>query len=239
MKMKMKRLLTALILTLLLVACGRKSPAIPQATPDELGLTWRECQVSQATYLDVYQTEACFGHPAPTWSDDDTDHAGARTDHGFRLRIGDDVYETRTSANIPWDTYALYKNGQRLVSLRGEFGAYSPDISLQNVGGKVAWEFADSHQATVIYGGEDVRHLYGLEKAYVPYGINDRLIFIGQQKGKYFVIYDGYKVGPEFDEVFIAYCCEPVLYSVWRGQGRYFFRGRRGEEYYLVEIATR
>lgn len=140
---------------------------------------------------------------------------------------------------FPKEKYTLYKNDQAIQSLYGEFAAYSPNVSLQNIGGKAAWEFSDGNTATIIYDGSDVRHLYSLDKAYRPYGLDGKLIFIGQKGGRYFVVYDGWKVGPDFDEIVIAYCCEPVLWSVQYGQGKYVFWGSRDGQWYVVEIALR
>ena len=47
---------------------------------------------------------------------------------------------------------------------------------------------------------------------------------------------DGRKVGPGFEQVTIAYCCETMLYSVQFGQGRYQFRGTRAGVEYIVEV---
>ncbi len=235
--MKKLPVLALTALALLLAAC-KQGPYLAEAAPDEVGLNWQECRVSEETYIDWKQPEACFGHPPPSLSDEDKVRAGMRTSDGHLLRIGDDTYETHAHELVFLQWFTLYKNGRPLNTLSGGTGVYSPDISLWNVKGKVAWEFANSDRATVIYDGEDTRRRYGLQAAYVPYEIGESLIFVGQKDGKYFVVYDGQKVSPEFDQVYIGYCCEPAAYSVRRGQGRYFFRGRRAGEYYLVEIAA-
>jgi hypothetical protein len=213
------------------------------ATVDAVGLTWRECSLPQEDYpdgLDWKQAEDCFGHPIPVRSDTEKENLGGRIDHyNLQLTIGQDTYQTDVDEGIlPRQRYTLYKNGDHLKSLRGEFGAYPPNISLQNVGGKVAWEFADPHRATIVYDGHDLRRLYGLDRAYRPYSLADKLIFIGQKDGKYFVVYDGLKVGPDFDEIILAFCCETALYSVHFGQGRYLFWGTREGRPYIVEITS-
>jgi len=153
--------------------------------------------------------------------------------------IGQDIYRTDFNKSLfPTQRYTLYRNGKPVKTLRGEFGGHSPNISLQSLGGEAVWEFADHNQATIVYDGQDIRHLYGLDNAYRPYSLADKLMFIGQKGGEYFVVYDGLRIGPDFDEVVIAYCCEMVLYSVHFGQGRYLFLGTREGQYYLVEITT-
>ena len=215
--------------------------ALRSVAPDEAGLAWQECGVSSQGF-DWKQAEDCFGHPMPLWSATDKTAFGESVgSEDFRLAIGQNAYQTAVSNGILpiQPCYTLYKDGIRLQTLCGEFGAHSPNISLQNVGGKVAWEFADHRLDTVIYDGQDVRRMYDLSGAYRPYDLGNKLIFVGKKDGKYFVIYDGSRVGPDFDEIMIAYCCEPVLWSVQYGQGRYLFWGSRNGQSYVVEISRR
>ena len=229
--MKSKRWLV-LLAALLLGACGG---ALPTATPEDVGLRWRECPIPHAEF-NWQEAEACFGHPMPLWGD--RSHYGQRVGlDDWQLTIGRDVYWTRNSDGLlPLTRYTLYRNRRAVKSLWGEFGGHSPNLSLQEIGGQAAWEFADDRRATVIYAGRDVRRLYGLDKAYRPYGLAGKLILIGQRDDHYFVVYDGKKIGPDFDSVVIAYCCETMLYSVHAGQGRYLFSGVRDGQHYLVEI---
>ena len=236
------------VLTVLLSGCApAPTPISPTsslklAKPEDVGLTWQECAISQG--FDWKQAETCFGHPRPLWDESERAHFGNRLDmEGFQLIIGQDVYRASLSGSLfrsfGKEKYTLYKNGKVIQSLYGEFTAYSPNVFLQNVGGKAVWEFSDGKTATIIYDGLDVRQLYGIDKAYRPYGLDDRLIFIGQKDSKYFVVYDSWKIGPDFDEIAIAYCCEPVQWSVQYGQGKYLFWGSRDGQRYVVEIALR
>jgi hypothetical protein len=196
--------------------------------------------MSQGGYSDwTLYLETCLGHPLPTWGDEDRQKSGTYTENGIQLRIGDDTYETQAHelAGVEW--FTLYKNGRRQKTLFGKFETHSPDISLKNAGGKVAWEFASDRQSTIIYDGQDVRSLYDLEAAYRPYEMAGKLIFVGQKNGRYFVVYDGQRIGSDFDEITIAYCCESALYSVRTGQGEYLFWGSRGGRRYVVEITAR
>lgn len=199
---------------------------------------WRECAVRQG--FDWRQAEDCFGHPMPLRASGDGAVFGVRTENdGLRLTIGAVTYQAVASESTSplWPCYTLYRNGVPLHTLCGEFGAHSPNLALADIGGKVAWEFADHRVDTIVYDGQDLRRAYRLEGAYRPYALGDRLIFVGKKGGKFFVVYDGSKVGPDFDEIVIAYCCEPVLWSVQCGGGKYLFWGTRGGQSYVVEIS--
>ncbi|MCP4537886.1 MAG: hypothetical protein GY832_12145 [Chloroflexi bacterium] len=241
----MKRITLTIVGLCLVIVLGwigytyrQPSPSLRSATPDEVGLTWQECPLIQEEHLDVNLVQACFGHSVPLWGEDEKINLGERVDQeNLHLVIGQDVYKADVKQGLfPTQRYALYENGEHIHTLRGVFGAHSPNISLQNVGGKAAWEFSDHNIAIIIYDGQDIRDLYGLDNAYRPYGLADKLIFVGQKDGKFFVMYDGLKVGPDFGEIVIAYCCETSLYSVQFGQGKYLFWGTRQGQHYLVEI---
>ncbi len=240
-----KRSVLLLAVTLLAIlgqasCASRQSLGLEIANPEDIGVTWQECTISQG--FDWQQAESCFFHSMPLWDESEKGNFRCRLDdmESLQLTIGQDIYRASLSGGLfPKEKYTLYKNDQAIQSLYGEFAAYSPNVSLQNIGGKAAWEFSDGNTATIIYDGSDVRQLYSLDKAYRPYGLDGKLIFIGQKGGRYFVVYDGWKVGPDFDEIVIAYCCEPVLWSVQYGQGKYVFWGSRDGQWYVVEIALR
>jgi len=156
----------------------------------------------------------------------------------FQLTISQDNYWTDDQNWRFADRYTLYKNGWAVKSLFGRFVAHSPNISLQNIAGQAAWVFADEDTNPIIYAGQDLRQKYGIDKAYRPYSLNDKLIFIAQKGDKYFVVYNGRRATPEFDHVIVAYCCEGVLYSVQGGLGKYLFSANRNGQSYLVEITA-
>ncbi len=225
------RLLPALLVAVALVAC---TPAeLPQASPEEVGLTWRECPVQT---FSCEAEEVCLGELPPRVGDDA--RLGARSPEGFELTIDADTYRTRHLELGVIDPYLLLRNGQPVSLLWGEFVVYDPEISLQRIAGKAAWEFSDPRQATVIYDGQDLRRVYGLDAVYRPHELAGKLAFIGRKAGEYFLVYDGRRVGPAFDEVHIAYCCEAVLYAPRGGEGGYRFWGRRGDDLYVVEVAA-
>lgn len=237
-----KRLSLLWIVLAILVQTGcARSPfsSLNVANPEDVNLTWQECVVAS---FDWEEAEDCFGHSMPIWDKSGQENFADRLENleSLQLKIGQDVYRAvPTGDAFQFQRYTLYKNDKVVRSLYGKFTAYSPNISLQNVGGKAVWEFSDGETATVIYDGRDVRSLYRLDRAYRPYGLGDKLIFIGQKDDRYFVIYDGRRIGPDFDRVYIAYCCEPVLRSVQCGQGKYLFWGDREGQKYVVEVSLK
>ncbi len=240
----MAGLLVLLIGAFLLFHASRPVRPLPQMSAEAAGLRWQECAARGAlagpTGEDWQQAEACFGHPSLSWDENDRASAGQRTDHGYRLQVGKDVYETQ-GRPLLWPNpylYTLTRNGRLQKLLLGNFSTYSPDLNLRHLAGHMAWTFDDGRLSTVIYDGADLRSTYGLEAAYAPYALRGKLIFVGRQGDRYFVVYNGQKVGPAFDHILIAYCCEPAMYSVRGGSGRYTFWGQRGGQRYMVEISA-
>ena len=125
------------------------------------------------------------------------------------------------------------RNGRAIATLRGgrdSFEGRSPDLSLTNIGGKAAWAFYDRvrDQATIVYDGQDVRTLYGLDRAIAPYEIDGKLIFLGNRAGRSFLVYDGRQVGADWPgRLSLALCCEGVLYNPRYGGGAICSRAAR------------
>jgi hypothetical protein len=229
--------LCAILIILWFLSAPLLAPRLPTAPPEEIGLHWKEC--SLASPFGPWPTLNCFGHPTPIWEKSDPSKSARRIDwENFQLSIGQDNYWTNAKDWRFADRYTLYKNGRAVKSLFGTITGHSPNISLQNIAGQAAWEFADDDTNTIIYAGQDLRQLYGIDKAYRPYSLNGKLIFIAQKGDKYFVVYEGRRATPEFDSVIVAYCCEAVLYSVQAGQGKYLFSAKRNGQNLLVEITT-
>ena len=218
----------------------RDTYAAGEISAETAGLRWRECAV-QPDIEEWRQVEACFGHPALAWDDADRAAAGERTAHGWRLTIGADVYETREIATpIPnLSLYTLSANGRLQKLFLGRFTTYSPDLGLANLAGRAAWAFDDGRTATVVYGGVDQRSAHNIEAAYAPYALRDKLIFVARRDDKYFVVYDGQRLGPAYDHINIAYCCEPAATSAHGAHGRYTFWGERDGVRTVVEISAR
>ena len=215
--------------------------ALRSATPDAVGLTWRECALSGG--YDPQDARQCFDQSAPSWYKDEREagNFGKRlANDNFQLTIGADTYRTTSLDGLlpNQECHTLWRGETALKTLCGQFTSHSTNILLQNIDGKAAWEFADHRLDTVIYDGRDLRDRFQIDAAYRPYQLQNQLIFVGKKDGKYFVVYDGQRVGPDFDEIVIAYCCEPVLWSVQYGQGRYVFWGSRNGQQYVVEVSA-
>jgi hypothetical protein len=70
-----------------------------------------------------------------------------------------------------------------------------------------------------------------------PYQLDGKLVSIGKIGVKYFLMVNGQRVGPVFDDILMDEYGEYAPLSVDYGQGRYVFRGERHGAYYLVEIS--
>lgn len=205
------------------------------------GLVWLECQVSIDQYQNWRAAELCFGFPLSSWQDEDRACLGEKfkrnpfKPYDIRNTINGNIYETD---NEPGGRYSLFKNGIKIAESVSGFTTYSPNRSLQAVDGKVVWELANPENPTILREGTDLRQEYNLDAAYLPYNINERLIFVAKRDSKYFVIYGEEQTGPDFSNISIAYCCEPAGYSIQRVQGQYWFWGMRDSRYYLVMISA-
>ncbi len=212
-------------------------------TPEQAGLVWQECELPLPALASGSprpdESVACFGHPAPMPVADNHDNAVQFIDKThLRMTVGQDDYEARANDLTALTAYTLDKNGGRVRSLVGPGDTLWLHMFLLSVNGHVAWGIANENPATILYDGKDLRQVYGLDKAYAAYGLEGKLIFVAQKGGKYFVVYDGQKVGPDYDQITIGYCCETALYTARGGQGRYQFRGTRDGKNHIVEIST-
>jgi len=253
------KLLFALILSTVLVMTGCNSTQtedlISVATAD-VNLGWEECPIpndSKINGVDISQVKTCFNLSLPLLTAEERDNFGIAQINGlntelytYNLTIGDDLYETKMTDFSPSNMeykYTLSKNGETIQSFSGKVSIFAP-MSLQNIGGKAAWEVSDfsdhsRHAATIFYDGIDMQKLYGLDKAHHPYGINEKLIFIGEKDNKYFIVYDGKKVGSDFDKVRLAHVAEPTPHwSVQYGNGMYLFWGFKNEQWYIIKITS-
>ena len=241
----MKRFLVTLTILFALLICvlliwsyypGLREVSLKVVEPNSVGLNWQECSLA-AMHYSSDDVQACFGHPLPLSDGDEIANYGKRIDlQNLQLMVDGDTYHTSV-----WDDlgiYTLYHNGFPVKRLFGEFTAHSPNISLQNINGNVAWEFDDGYRATVVINGRDMRSLYGLDKAFRPYNIGGKLIFTAQKGRRYFIIFDGQRLGTTFDRIMVAHCCEAMMYSVRFGGGRYLFVGMQDGAMKLVELSA-
>ena len=231
--------LTLICAGLLLAACLAPAQLTP-VSPEAAGLTWRECPVPFGD-PPWPQVEACLGGLLwPVWDETDRANAGEQPEYNVhRLRVAADVFETHEiAAFFSSSVYLLTKNGWPIRTYLGEFSTYSPNLGLYNLTGQVAWHFDDGRTSTVFFGGKDLRKVYAADAVYAPYALRGKLIVIARRSSAYTVIYDGQQVGPSFDAITIAYCCEPAMYSARGGGGQYVFWGERGGQRYVVRVSS-
>jgi hypothetical protein len=69
-----------------------------------------------------------------------------------------------------------------------------------------------------------------------PYEIDGKQIYVAKMGVKYFIMFDGHKIGPTFNAVQLGYSYGEPVFNVDHGQNSYVFRGVRNGNYYLVEI---
>jgi len=207
-------------------------------------LTWIECEVPQEDYHNWLIATDCLGLEFPTWTEIDKQRLGERfqTSPGnledIRLTVGQDIYETQHQGS----KYKLSKNGEVIVSANSVFSSFDPNRSLLNVDGKIVWELTGLNfdqtelDAVVFFDGINLQDQYDLEGAYIPYVLNNSLIFIAEKNGMFFVMSDQKQVGPVFSDISIGYCCEPAAYSIQRTGNQYWFWGMREDKYYVVAL---
>ena len=214
----------------------------------KLNLVWQECQIHRiASYYDDWASAGqCLGAEPPQRQgpEEEKERFGESYSSSpdglpmnLRLGIGEDIYEASiVDSGNGYENWTLRKNGEVVVEEKGHFAPYNINQSLLNVNGKIAWEFADVDHPTIIYDGIDLQNKYELEAAYIPNVINNKLIFVAKKEDRYFVIYDGQKLGPEFDSIEVGYCCDETGYSIRRPFNQYWFWGSRGGRSYIVSI---
>ena len=95
------------------------------------------------------------------------------------------------------------------------------------------WSDADEDLITI----EDI-HKPIFISADQPYLLNGKQIFLARMGVKYFVMFDGHKVGPTFSDVQLGDDYGIPEFNVDHGKGWYVFRGVRNGNYYLVEISS-
>ena len=213
----------------------------PIAVISENGITWIECIAPNRDYAHDEPTIAfavnCLNMDRPYWNDNDRKIAGERINGSngsdLRLVIGNDVFLAKHDSTNGCCDYEFSKNGDVLIKTSAPLITFDPNRHLWNIGGKSVWELV-TDPPTIIVDGIDYNEKYQLEGAFMPYTINDKLIYIAKKNGKYQVVYDEKVIGPDFDEIYIKYCCATT--QVLYGDGRYWFWGKREDTYYVVGI---
>ena len=226
-----------ILLASLILLINKKELSV--STPEAAGLVWQECLLAEG-YGNWRQAQECFGLPEPTGEREDGFNYSKRVGmDNFQLNIGEDVYQThRTGSFFSFEVYSLSRNQWPISIQLGEIIAHSPNIGLNDVAGKPVWEFVAIDKPTVIYNGRNLRQRYNLDQAFSPYSLNGKLVFLGQQADRYFVVYDGKRLSPDYEDVIHAYCCEAVMYSPEGSQGAYIFNARRDGKNYLILLMS-
>jgi hypothetical protein len=207
----------------------------------EQGITWTECIAPVKDYAKHMPDDEfalhCLGSERPVFDDKDRSVMGERIEgsNGSDLKqvIGNDVYLVKHDGTNGCCDYQLLKNGSVLLSTHASLITFDPNVNLWNFGGRLVWELI-TDPPTIIVDGVDFNQKYKLEGIFQPYLIKDKLLYIAKKDGKYHIVYAEEVIGPDFDEIYIKYCCATT--KVNYGGGRYRFWGRRGDTYYVVEI---
>ncbi|MBI9051269.1 MAG: hypothetical protein JEZ00_17735 [Anaerolineaceae bacterium] len=218
-------------------------PMTPITLVLENGLTWTECALPDRHFAyvtpDMEEISNCLNMTFPSLDETDKNRFGERlADEGgaddFRLFIGSDTFETRHT-NVDGFTYnyELLKNGTVIAQTDALYEVFPPNQSLANIAGKPVWEII-APPAVIIVDGVNFNEKYQLDGSFFPYEIKGKLLYIAQTNEKYHIVYDDKTVGPEFDELSMAYCCADM--SVSFGSGQYWFLGKREGMQFVVAI---
>lgn len=226
-----------------------QSSSIPMSgTPTiivmENEITWIECVLPSKDYAhsapDEEFASKCLNMQIPVWDDNDRKMAGewiatATSSQNAVLKqiIGSDVFLVKQDGTNGCCDYEFLKNGQVIIKTHASLVTFSPSQHLWSIDGKAVWELI-TDPPTIIVDGVDFNEKYRLEGIFKPYSIHNKLIYIAKQNGKYHIVYNEKIIGPEFDEIYIKYCCGTT--NVRYGKGQYWFWGKRDGTYYVVGI---
>jgi hypothetical protein len=223
--------------------CAACAPSLPRSDAASVGLAWHECPVP-TTASGPEWGQACRQGPG-SGSDAVIARYGERIDEkgDFRLQIGVTEYRTASTEHqgAPGadHEYTLYEDGRPIASLSGRVTGQVPRVGLMDLGGRAAWEFDDGEVATVIYDGRDLRKELGLDRVRAPHLLDGKLIFLGEKAHRSFVVFDGERVGPDFDRVYVYHCCEAAMTAgVRKGEASYGFLADRNGQSVGVVISS-
>ena len=196
------------------------------------GLEWRECPATD----DV--TVGC-GEPLLLSSPDPALPSAwlAHDARDLHLKTGGRDYRvSRWPAGFT-RCYSVFGMTERPSMLCGGNSdlQWSTSIGIMTFHAGPAIVIDDGDLATVLWAGRDLRQAHGIDAAYRPAEIGGRLIFIGRKADHYFVVFDGKRVGPDFEDLQLAICCEAGGYSPRAvDDGYHFFGTRQGQAVQVV-----
>lgn len=104
---------------------------------------------------------------------------------------------------------------------------WAASVGIQSFHAGPAIVIRDGNLATVLWNGQDLRKAYGIDAAYEPAELGGRLVFIGRKANRYFVVFDGKRVGPDFETMRLGTCCMEAIYRPQSGEDGYRFYGTR------------
>jgi hypothetical protein len=228
----------------------QNSPIPVSGTPTiiamENGLTWVECIAPIEDYAHSVEDQEfasrCLNMEIPVWDDNDRKMAGEWTviatvtsnnNAVFQQVVGNDVYLIKQEGTNGCCEYEFLKNGKVILKTHIPLVAASPFQHHFTIDGKAVWELL-TDPPTILVDGVDYNEKHQLEGIFKPYAIRNKLIYIAKQNGKYHIVYDEEIIGPEYDEIYIKYCCGTT--NVRYGKGQYLFWGKRDGTYYVVGI---
>jgi hypothetical protein len=212
---------------------------IPTEIAFENGLTWLECVVPNGDYYhsttDLAIITSCID--LPEWDEPDAGTSAERISGSngsdLRLVIGTDVFLAKHDSTHGCCEYQFSKNGEVIVEINAPMITSDPNRHLWNIGGQAVWELL-TDPPVIFVDGVNLNEKYQWEGSYFPYEVNGKLIYIARQNGKFHIVYDDEVLGPEFDEISMAYCCAKI--SVVYGNDQYWFLGTRAGTQYVVLI---
>lgn len=208
-------------------AVGRLATSTVAAT----GLEWRECLAPVGVSEDCGEPFA-LASPDPAlpvaWLDHNASDlrlkTAGRDRRVIRWPAWTGCYSVIGVTRSPW-TLCGGDNELR----------WATNIGIQSFHAGPAVVIRDGNLETVLWDGEDLRKTYGIDAAYEPADLGGRLLFIGRRSSRYFVVYDGKRVGPDFEAMQLGTCCEAALRRPRAdGESYRFYGSRQGREVQVV-----
>jgi len=196
-----------------------------------VGLDWRECLPSEDA------TAAC-GEPFPYAKSDPALPSAWLDWHARDLRLKTAGRDYRVIRWPAWTgCYSVVGMTERPSTLCGGDSKlrWTANVGIQSLHAGPAIVIRDGHLATVLWDGEDLRKTYGIDAAYEPAELGGLLVFIGRKANRYFVVFDGKRVGPDFEDMRLGTCCMEASYRPRASENGYRFNGsRQGREVQVV-----
>lgn len=141
---------------------------------------------------------------------------------------------------LPQDhRFEVYRNGvKQTFFFYGQAGADGVLREARMIGGELALTVRTPDSAAdLILGGRLMSSEHTLSGGSGPFEYAGNVGFVAERGDRDFVLYGGQRISRDFDEIRTLSCCAitPYPFAVY-DNGILEFVGRRGDEYYLVEI---